>query len=213
MSRLDDFARAGYMPFPVAASGRPMFSGVLSGYRYVLGTGDRFADCDVGLACIASLLPGVVVVVDRNVMNSVTRSMGADAARVAAVTSTWIAAIRWTSHNAIIRREIDGLVSAVLGDGHAYIDGDTTTRLARVEYPPLTPRRIAPLHFSGEPWRSLAYQPHRFEVMCRGGWIALSRDAKPTPRAQLPLIDGDGGERLISSVESAFNKRGALPWL
>jgi hypothetical protein len=68
------------------------------------------------------------------------------------------------------------------------------------------------MHFADEDWKSINFIPHRFEVICRGGWVVLGRNAKPMPRAGLPLLDGERAERLISSVETAFNKRGAMSW-
>lgn len=195
MNTLDSFAAAGYAPFP-AIGGRPIVGGVVNGsYRHMPGHGERLPDCDVGLVCAARPVSGA-----------------SGAGTLAAVSSTWIAAVRWTTHNPALRKEIDTLVRAALGEGPAYVDGDTVTRLARVDQI-FSTRRLSPRHFSGEDWKSLKYLPHRFEVMCRGSWLVLNRNAKPTPRAELSLIDGERAERLISSVETAFNNRGALPWV
>jgi len=195
VNTLDSFAAAGYAAFP-AIDGRPIVGGVINGsYRYLPGHDERFPACDVGLVCAARPVSGA-----------------SGAGTLAAVSSTWIAGIRWTIQHPVVRKEIDTLVRAALGDGPAYVDGDTVTRLARVDQP-FSTRRLSPMHFSGEDWKSLKYKPHRFEVMCRGSWLVLNRNAKSTPRAELSLIDGDGAERLISSVETAFNNRGALPWV
>lgn len=216
MSRLNEFAAAGYTPFPVV-DGRPVVGGIASGmYRHTPWIAERYPDCDVGLACAAYALAHNVEMLtaagSRAGKNIVAMSGASGTGTLAATSATWIAGIRWTSHNEAIRSEIDTLVKAALGDGPAYVDGDTVTRIARVEQP-FSTRRVTPMHLSNEDWKSLTFCPHQLEIMCRGSWIVLRRDAKPTPRVELPSIDSDGAERLISSVETALINRGALPWV
>ena len=209
MSPLDSFVAAGYAVVP-ARGGRPIVGGMFAGrYHYTPGA-ERFADFDVGLVCAGLPIPGAS---GRGDTQEIHDSRASGAGTLRAIASTWIAAIRWTSHNTVLSKEIDTLVNTALGgNSPAYIDGNTVTRLARVEQP-ISPRRIAPVHFSAEPWKSVAYVPHRFEIVSRGGWVVLGRDAKPTPRSQLPVIDGGRADALITAVETAFIKRGALPWV
>lgn len=210
MNTLDSFAAAGYAAFP-AIGGRPIVGGILNQWRYTRGMSERFpADCDVGLICAARPVPNSSL---QTMTPSGVATKGAGGfSPLSDASTTWIAAIRWTIQHPVMRKEIDTLVNAALGDGPTYVDGNTVTRLARVDQP-FSTRQLPPLHFSGEDWKSLTYRPHRFELMCRGSWVILSRNAKPTPRAELPAIDGERAERLISSVETAFYNRGALPWV
>lgn len=196
------FNAAGYAPIPLRG-GRPAIGGALSNrpsWRYASGSDDRFVGCDVGLLCASRPLSGA-----------------SGAATLGAVSSTWIAGVRWESSDRRLSTDIAALVQIVAGPGPTRTAGAETLRVFKVDQPFVT-RPLSPMYFPKERWRDLSYRPHRVSVLSVASWVAVSGGTwangslPEVRRDQLPTLTKQQADEIVSGIEQLLATKGALPW-
>jgi hypothetical protein len=201
---LAPFYEAGYCPIPLRA-GRPAVAGILvnnPSWRYAHGADERlFADCDVGVLCSSKPLSGA-----------------SGPATLGAVSSTWIAGIRWESNDRKLASEIGAIIEQIAGPGPTRFEGAETVRIFKVAQP-LAVRRLAPHYFPKEPHTDGSYRPHRLEVLSMASWVKVSGgrwvggSLPEVRREQLPTLTLAQADAIVTGVQEIFNQRGALPWI
>jgi hypothetical protein len=201
---LAPFYEAGYCPIPLRA-GRPAVAGIRvnnPSWRYTHGADERlFADCDVAVLCSSKPLSGA-----------------SGPATLGAVSSTWVAGIRWESSDRKLATEIGAIVERIAGPGPTRFEGAETVRVFKVDQP-LAVRRLTPYYFSKERHTDRSYRPHRFEVLSMGSWVKVSGgkwvegSLPEVRREQLPTLTRAQADAIIFETESLFKTREARPWI
>lgn len=205
---LGAFHAAGYAPVPVRhgrAAMPPTFA-----CRH---DDPRFDDCAVGLWTY---------------QRHVAVGEGLRAFKLAeerASACTWIAGVRWRSHDKRLNRELAEAVERIAGPGPTRIDGTESLRVFRVDAP-FAVERFEPQYLPKEDFRSVIYTPHSFEILSSlGSWRSMSPvlivsggtwrggSLPDTKRDELPALTGDQASTIIAEVETIFRNKGAAPWV